>query len=82
MKQVIWELTKKLQTIPETIEMARVTGLSISDSIYKAQMIRVQVSDDCLSLQTYKNFKQFNQSQNYKFICLINFILVLGLEDL
>ena len=62
--------------------MARVTGLSISDSIYKAQMIRVQVSDDCLSLQTYKNFKQFNQSQNYKFICLINFILVLGLEDL
>jgi hypothetical protein len=41
---------KKLQTIPETIEMARVTGLSVSDSIYKAQMIRVQVSVGCLCI--------------------------------
>ena len=62
--------------------MARVTGLSISDSIYKAQMIRVQVSDDCLSLQHYKKLKKFNQSQSYKLMRLINFILVLGLEDL
>ncbi|MCO5600346.1 hypothetical protein L7F22_054457 [Adiantum nelumboides] len=40
--KVTWELMQKLQIIPELIEMARVTGLSISDSLYKAQMIRVQ----------------------------------------
>ncbi|KAI5084309.1 hypothetical protein GOP47_0000478 [Adiantum capillus-veneris] len=40
--KVTWELTQKLQIIPELIEMARVTGISISDSLYKAQMIRVQ----------------------------------------
>lgn len=40
--EVTWDLMQKLQTIPETIEMARVTGLSISDSLYKAQMVRVQ----------------------------------------
>jgi len=35
---------EQLQTLPETVEMARVTGLTLSDVLYKAQMVRVQVS--------------------------------------
>ncbi|GAQ79724.1 DNA polymerase catalytic subunit [Klebsormidium nitens] len=35
-------LLDKLQIITETLEMARVTGLTLSDVLYKAQMIRVQ----------------------------------------
>lgn len=33
---------ERLQTIPETVEMARVTGLTLSDVLYKAQMVRIQ----------------------------------------
>ncbi|KAH7314892.1 hypothetical protein KP509_21G026000 [Ceratopteris richardii] len=40
--KVIWELMQTLQIIPELIEMARVTGLSVSDALYKAQMVRIQ----------------------------------------
>jgi hypothetical protein len=35
---------ERLQTVPEIVEMARVTGLTLSDVLYKAQMVRVQVS--------------------------------------
>ncbi|KAJ7556163.1 hypothetical protein O6H91_05G071800 [Diphasiastrum complanatum] len=40
--EVAAELMGRLQTLTEMIEMARVTGLSTGDVLYKAQMIRVQ----------------------------------------
>lgn len=43
-RQVALKLMERLQTLPETVEMARVTGLTLSDVLYKAQMVRVQVS--------------------------------------
>lgn len=36
------KLMERLQTVPEIVEMARVTGLTLSDVLYKAQMVRVQ----------------------------------------
>lgn len=43
-RQVALKLMDRLQTLPETVEMARVTGLTLADVLYKAQMVRVQVS--------------------------------------
>ncbi|XP_073396343.1 DNA polymerase delta catalytic subunit isoform X5 [Physcomitrium patens] len=40
--EVVLKLMERLQTIPETVEMARVTGLTLSDVLYKAQMVRIQ----------------------------------------
>lgn len=38
--------------MPETVEMARVTGLTLADVLYKAQMVRVQVSVSDLFLHS------------------------------
>lgn len=50
--QVALQLMEKLQTLPETMEMARVTGLTLSDVLYKAQMVRVQVSGSMYQITT------------------------------
>jgi DNA polymerase elongation subunit (family B) len=42
--EIALKLMERLQTVPETVQMARVTGLTLSDVLYKAQMVRVQVS--------------------------------------